>query len=50
MISISVFGGKRRNGRRSGDDRRRKATPVENERRGSGERRSGADRRSEPRR
>jgi hypothetical protein len=49
MISINVFGGKRRNGRRSGDDRRRKTVAVETERRGSGERRSGLDRRSEPR-
>ena len=50
MISINIFGGKRLNGRRSGGERRRKGVAVETERRGSGERRSGADRRSEPRR
>jgi len=50
MISISIFGGKRRNGRRDGQDRRRSNQAVAEERRSGVDRRQDPDRRSEPRR
>ena len=50
MISIRIFGGKRLNGRRDGQDRRSKALAVAEERRSGDDRRKDPDRRSEPRR
>ena len=50
MLSISLFGGTSRSGRRAGKDRRRAVEPVAEERRAGDDRRSVPDRRSEPRR
>ena len=50
MISINLFGGSRRSGRRAGQDRRRADQPVADDRRSGDERRARGDRRTEPRR
>lgn len=50
MISIRIFGGKRLDGRREGQDRRRSTLAVAEERRSGDDRRRDPDRRSEPRR